>query len=271
MMGSGGRGVSICPATWRALRPAGSGLSARSPRPSSPQERRDIRPSQAETGTSTVMRRPSPALRPACPSGTRCRRPTCGAGSPPACGRPRRARVPCPGAWRWPCPRPASADHLPLRMSREWAASYSAVRASSSPHRLMPALHVGLAGLIASWREAEMGADVARLSEAVRAGRSWRGTPSAVSGPTPGTVISRRHVDSSLYLVEHTLGQPLDFPGHHLDDTQRSDSARLASTGSSAANSRTRRRESPSGLACRPSARPRATAPVCRSRRRVAC
>src|SRR5277367_4435434 len=40
-MGSGGRGVSICPATWTASLPAGSGLSTRSPRPSSPRERRD--------------------------------------------------------------------------------------------------------------------------------------------------------------------------------------------------------------------------------------
>jgi hypothetical protein len=44
MMGSGGRGVSICPATFGALLPSGSGLSARSPRPSSPRERRRLRP-----------------------------------------------------------------------------------------------------------------------------------------------------------------------------------------------------------------------------------
>lgn len=34
-------------------------------------------------------------------------------------------------------PHARSADHLVLRISNEWAASYSAVRASSSPHRLM--------------------------------------------------------------------------------------------------------------------------------------
>src|SRR6185437_1409661 len=40
MMGLGGRGASICLATFGALLPSGSGLSTRSPRPSSPRERR---------------------------------------------------------------------------------------------------------------------------------------------------------------------------------------------------------------------------------------
>src|SRR4051812_31879011 len=38
-----------------------------------------------------------------------------------------------------PCtPQARRADHLRLRTSSEWAASYKAVLASSSPHRLMP-------------------------------------------------------------------------------------------------------------------------------------
>ena len=37
-----------------------------------------------------------------------------------------------------PMPQARSADHLVLRISSECAASYSAVRANSSPHRLMP-------------------------------------------------------------------------------------------------------------------------------------
>ena len=59
MMGSGGQGVSICPATFGASLPSGSGLSARSPRPSSPREPRGIRPRQAETLTPLIMRRPT--------------------------------------------------------------------------------------------------------------------------------------------------------------------------------------------------------------------
>src|SRR6516162_10525214 len=43
MMGSGGRGASICPATFSVLLPFGSGLSTRSPRPSSPRERHWLR------------------------------------------------------------------------------------------------------------------------------------------------------------------------------------------------------------------------------------
>ncbi len=88
-------------------RPSGSGLSTRSPRPSSPRERRGIRPRQAETGTSMVMWRPSQALRPACPSGTRCRRPTCGAGLPPTCEPRRRGHAPYLGVWRCSFPRSA--------------------------------------------------------------------------------------------------------------------------------------------------------------------
>jgi hypothetical protein len=84
----------------------GSGLSTRSPRPSSPRERRWLRLRQAETGTPLVMQS-LPARRSACPSGTRCRRPTCDVGSPPACEPPRPVRVPHPGAWRRSCPRPA--------------------------------------------------------------------------------------------------------------------------------------------------------------------
>jgi hypothetical protein len=86
---------------------SGSGLSTRSPRPSSPRERRGIRPRQEETGKLGLMRQPPLVLRPACPSGTRCRRPTCGAGSPPASGQQRRGLAPCPGAWRCSCPRRA--------------------------------------------------------------------------------------------------------------------------------------------------------------------
>ncbi len=63
-----------------------------------------LRLRQAETGTPLVMRLLAP--RPVCPSGTRCHRPICGAGSLPACGRPPRVRAPCPGAWRCSCPRP---------------------------------------------------------------------------------------------------------------------------------------------------------------------
>jgi len=51
---------------------------------------------------------PTATPRAARPSGTRCRRPTCGAVSPPACGRPRPAGVPCPSVWRRSCPRPAA-------------------------------------------------------------------------------------------------------------------------------------------------------------------
>ena len=86
-----------------------------------------LRPRQAETGTPLVMPR-SLTLRPVCPSGTRCRQPIYGAGSPPACGRPRRVRAPCPGAWRRSCPRPATptiwccgsaANGLPRRVRCE--------------------------------------------------------------------------------------------------------------------------------------------------------
>jgi hypothetical protein len=59
-------------------------------------------------------------------------------------------------------------DHLRLRTSSEWAASSSAVRASSSPHRLDPAFYVGLARLLARRCQAETRAHVARGSEAVR-------------------------------------------------------------------------------------------------------
>src|SRR4051812_13698957 len=60
-----------------ALVPSGSELSTRSPRPSSPRERRGSAFVRRKTGTPLVMRL-LPMLRPACPSGIRCRRPTYG-------------------------------------------------------------------------------------------------------------------------------------------------------------------------------------------------
>jgi len=79
-----------------------------------------LRPRQAKTGTSATLR--SRALRLACPSGTRCHQPTCGAGSPPTCERPRRARA-MPRRLAMFMPQARNADHLVLRISSEWAAS----------------------------------------------------------------------------------------------------------------------------------------------------
>jgi hypothetical protein len=66
MMGSGGRGVSICPATCRAAWPAVPDSQRDRPAHSSPRERRWLRLRQAETGTPLVMQS-LPARRSACP------------------------------------------------------------------------------------------------------------------------------------------------------------------------------------------------------------
>jgi hypothetical protein len=107
MMGSGGRGVSICPATFGAPLPSGSGLSPRSPRPSSPRERRRLRLIQAEIATPRVIRRRPSSSRAACPNGIPSRRSRSGAGSPPACARPRPGRAQCRAVWPPACPRHA--------------------------------------------------------------------------------------------------------------------------------------------------------------------
>ena len=39
------------------------------------------------------------------------------------------------------------------------------------------ALDIGLAGLIAGWRQTEMGTDIARSTKAIGGGRWWHGTP----------------------------------------------------------------------------------------------
>jgi hypothetical protein len=64
-------------------------------------------------------------------------------------------------------PHARKADHLVQRINSEWAASYSAVRASSFVAAPADAtLYVGLAGLVAARCQAEMCADVARFAEA---------------------------------------------------------------------------------------------------------
>ena len=83
-----------------------------------------------------------------------------------------------------------------------------------------PALHVGLAGLVAPGRQAEMRADVARSAEAVRpvdrgAERQGGEWPDALHGHQPPA----RWLDT--HLVEHTLGEPVDFLRHHVDDRQQ--------------------------------------------------
>ncbi len=121
MMGSGGRGVSICPATFGASLPSGSGLSARSPRPSSPRERR---------GSALVRRKLE--LLSSCgdgrrglfaPSRTRCRRPTCHPKSP-ASLRATATRTAIPRRLATFMPQARSADHSVLRISSEWVIAH---------------------------------------------------------------------------------------------------------------------------------------------------
>src|SRR3954452_10984826 len=64
-------------------------------------------------------------------------------------------------------PQARRLDHLRLRTSSVWAASWRAVRASSSPSADL-ARDVGLTGLVAGRRQPEMGAHVPRAPEALR-------------------------------------------------------------------------------------------------------
>ncbi len=79
------------------------------------------------------------------------------------------------------------------------------------------ALHIGLAGLVASRRQAKMGADVAPFSKTVG---MIDGGAERQRGQRPDAW--RRHQSATCRLgpnlVEHLLGESLHFPGHHLRD-----------------------------------------------------
>lgn len=65
-------------------------------------------------------------------------------------------------------PQARNADHLVLRISSEWAGLVECGTGQFVAASADTALYVGFARLIAPWRQAEMGADIARLSKPVR-------------------------------------------------------------------------------------------------------
>ncbi len=72
------------------------------------------------------------------------------------------------------------------------------------------------------------------------AGRSWRGNANAVSGPTPGTVINRRHVGSTRTSSNTRLVSAFDFLVITPQRPPTTLPPGLDSTGSPATSSRTR-------------------------------
>jgi site-specific DNA recombinase len=83
-----------------------------------------------------------------------------------------------------------------------------------------PALHVGLAGLVALRRQAEVGADVARAPEAVgpvdggaEGERGQRADAGHARQPPADRLVARD--------VEHTLGEPRQLAGHGRDDREQ--------------------------------------------------
>ena len=135
-MGSGGRGVSICPATFGAFLPC----------PPVPDSQRDclahrphandaapplsdgnwnsLRHAAADAAAGLPQRNSLPSVQMRCRITASLR-----ATATRARAMPRRLATFMPYARK--------ADHLLLRINKEWAASYRAVRASSSPHRLI--------------------------------------------------------------------------------------------------------------------------------------
>jgi hypothetical protein len=87
--------------------------------------------------------------------------------------------------------------HRLTRVSSAFAASHSKARAALSPHLVDVTGVVGLARSVLGRRQPELGADRGELGK--RSGSSTAVlNASAVSAPTPGTVISRRHTWSCL-------------------------------------------------------------------------
>ena len=208
MMGSGGRGVSICPATLghRCLPAPDSQRDRLAHRPHG----NDAAPPWSGGNWNSSRHAAARRRRPACPSGTRCRRPTCGAGCTASLrATATRARA-MPRRLAMLMPHARNADHLAAadqqrmgRLVERRAGQLVAAPADA-------ALHVGLAGLVAARRQAEMRADVARLSEAVRLvdrgaerQRGQRADARHRHQPAADRLDPHR--------VEHALGEPVDL------------------------------------------------------------
>jgi hypothetical protein len=192
-----------------AALPSGSGLSTRSPRPSSPRERRD----------SAFVRRKLELLS-SCGQRHRCLlAPAELAAISPytvqdhrqlACARHASALGNVHAAG--PQGRPFGATDQQRMGGFVQRGSSQLVAAPADP-----ALHVGLTGLVAPRCQAEVRAHVARSAEAIRpvdccAERKGGERPNTLNGHQPAA----RWLDTDL--VEHTLGESTDFAGHHVDD-----------------------------------------------------
>src|SRR5580704_12375976 len=165
-MGSGGRGVSICPATWR---------HRCQPVPDSQRDHLAHRSPQERRGSALVRRKLECQLR--CdggccgcllapmelaaidPHAVQDHRQLAGDCNTGTCHTPAFGNVHAPGAQRRPF---GAADQQRVGCLIECGTGQFVTASADA------ALYVGLAGLVAPRRQAEMGADIARLSKATR-------------------------------------------------------------------------------------------------------
>ena len=241
MMGSGGRGVSICFTTLRAcrLQVRDSQRDRLAHRPHGNDPVRPLgrvrgvgsllrfRPPRRRTPGSLPKRNSVPSLHMRCRMTASLR-----ATATRARAMPRRLAIFMPQARRLDHLRAAHQQRMG-RLVERGAGELVAAAAD-------PALDVGLAGLVA---RAASGRD-ARRRRATRRKRSGRSMvarkASAVIGPTPGTLISRRQTSSPRDDVEHLLGQAGELVQHRGEDRQQRLDERASAAASSPASSRTR-------------------------------